>query len=76
MLCFLGWLGPAPYVCGKEELTPLCFVVHGGHSGSSHEGLNGATGSIRSWILVSELAVKHLQQLVVSESFPGSGSII
>lgn len=55
----------------------LSFVVPGGHSGSSREGLNSAPGSIGSWILVLELAVKHLQQqqLVVAESFSGSGWI-
>lgn len=55
---------------------PLCFDTAGGPSGSSHGGLNGATVSAGSWVSVLELAVKHLQQLVVCESFPGSGLII
>lgn len=55
----------------------LCFVTPGGHLGSSCGVSNADMGVVGAgWILVSELAVKHLQQLLVPGSFPGSGSII
>lgn len=54
MLCIRGSLGQIL----REELMPLCFVIPGSHSGGSCGGLNGATGSVSFWILVSELAVK------------------
>lgn len=44
--------------------------------GSSCGGLHGVTGSVGSWILVLEFAVKHMWQLLVSESLPGSGLVI
>lgn len=62
-------------LCKREQLTPLCFVIAGGHSGSFGGGLNGATGIIGSWILVLEVAVKCLQHLVVSQSLLGTGSL-
>lgn len=67
----LPWLvgSSAMSPCKREELTPLCFVIAGGHSGDFGGGLNGATGIIGSWILVLEVAVKCLHRLVVSRSF-------
>lgn len=67
-MSLLIWLAQALY---------LCVLPFLGHLGSSCGVSNGDMGVVGAgWILVSELAVKHLQQLLVPDSFPGSGSII